>query len=403
MKRALSAAALALAMAATPGVAAAGPVWTVPQSITGESSASYPSISVAHNRTAMAVWRQSDGIGWSHWDGSTWSLAQVVGPAGASSPSIALSGDGTSAVLAWDHSKQVEVSRWDGTVWTPPVSVSGVSAGFPAPSALLDLDGDHPMVVWQMSAAGNYSLEYTRWNGTIWTSAATVIATSSVIPGTASAMNDNGQAVAVFASPGPLSFTVSAMSWNGSAWSAPTDLIGLRMTPLTSQPAAAISSQGSTSAGLWTATILAQSRVEAAVAGGSWPAPTDLVTGTEFAPLASPCPMTGPWPPGFGDRGPASDRSRPALPATEPGARQRHWRTQLIRSRTPQSPPTDLLQPSRGTVTTARSARHGGLTALGNPPQRWPQAAKRRWGWATSPAPPSRCGARLPAESRPPG
>jgi hypothetical protein len=164
------------------------------------------------------VWVAEDNGGVSqfdHWDGSTWSA--VNGPAGGT-PGGVLWGSGPNDVWSVGglNGGNGNVSHWDGNAW------SLVSTGTTA--QLYGIWGSGSNDVWAVGrATGSIILH---WNGVTW-SPVTAPTINNIVSVWGSGATD------VWAVGGDSSAAhVSAMHWDGSAWSArtaglgPTEILG---------------------------------------------------------------------------------------------------------------------------------------------------------------------------------
>lgn len=266
-------------------ISRADTIWSTPMAVaTDQGAVNGTALAMADDGTAIAVWTGGGGLGGARWDGQQWSAPTQLAAPGAMSPSVAMSDDGTSAVVAYDVGRQVMATTWDGQGWATAVTLGPASAYFTGPSALIDGDGSHAMVVWQQKAGNDFRVQASRLVGGTWSGPLDVIATGGQVPAPAAAMSDDGQVVVSIVVPDSSGPTVASMWWNGSAWTAPEMLTSAPATAVTPTPSVAISDDAGTAAGIWSVTTLDGSRVQAAIRTPTgWGAPEDLsVPGTQF-------------------------------------------------------------------------------------------------------------------------
>ena len=203
-----------------------------------EGESTHPVVAFDGRGHPVVAWVEKSGgnseIWLRRWNGDAWeSLAGssegggISGtPAYSGPPSLALDGEGR-PVVAWEEEEsgrvQVWLRRWDGAAWVElggSASGGGVSAS-PArvtvPRVVIDRDG-RPVVSWCDDRTGSWQLRARRWDGRAWVDFGEPFACS--LPSLT--LGEDGRLLVAYQYEGE----VFARSWDGSSWTAPSNLSG---------------------------------------------------------------------------------------------------------------------------------------------------------------------------------
>ncbi len=215
---------------------APGGAWSRPVDISEKGGRAMVSqVAVDPDGTAIAVWQRFDGRntvvqGASQPSAGAWSRPVNLSAGGqeALGPQVAV-GAGGAAVAVWRHVSGFKVvvqsaSRRPGGAWTKPVDVSRKGEEAFAPQVAIDSAGE-AVAVWEQSGGDGYSVEAaTRPPGRAWSRPASLSPKGSDATSPQVAVDDAGEAVAVWKSRGEYSIVQGAARPSGGAWSRPVAL-----------------------------------------------------------------------------------------------------------------------------------------------------------------------------------
>ncbi|MHC4598502.1 MAG: putative Ig domain-containing protein [Planctomycetota bacterium] len=153
-------------------------VWT--PSVSAENSAvhsEYPALAAASPSDAHLVWEENLGfgnwdIGYSHFNGATWSTPIFVSSSSGvpRSPHVAVDSAARLHVVWQDNATgnfEIHHRSYDGQNWSSPANLSSTMGLSQFPRMAID-GTDHLHVVWQDDSLGNEEVFYAKFDGT-WT------------------------------------------------------------------------------------------------------------------------------------------------------------------------------------------------------------------------------------------
>ncbi len=161
-----------------------------------------------------------------------WQASQEVGDAGTSPGTwaqVAAAWPSGDAVVAWaakvGASYRLHARTYSGGSWQAAVKVAESGDGLGLPALASGPEGE-ALLVWYENVGGSLELRWSRLSGGSWTTPATLagpITWAGPVP-PALDMNENGQAIVVWAhNPGP-GFRVYARRYANGAWSSSVNL-----------------------------------------------------------------------------------------------------------------------------------------------------------------------------------
>jgi len=200
-----------------------------------DNDASWPRVALGASGTAMAVFQEFDGYYYrvyaNRWDGGTWSGATAIdaGPGdSALHPGVAMDGSGN-AVAVFEQSDsgiwRICANFWNGSAWSG-AEIIDAGLGFNAfiPAVAIDVSGK-AVAVFRENDGINWRIYANIRNGTGWNAATAIDAG----PGNNAnnprvAMDGSGNAVAVFDQDSDGVRRVYANFWDGATWSGATTI-----------------------------------------------------------------------------------------------------------------------------------------------------------------------------------
>ncbi|WP_054030966.1 hypothetical protein [Desulfatitalea tepidiphila] len=196
---------------------------------TSSQDAEAPQIAMSDDGTAIAVWRQFDGTQYDIWanryDGSSWGTAELIesdDTGDAEFPQVAMDVDG-GAIAVWGQFDgtltNIWANRFDGSAWGTAELIEHDDTNNAAfPQVAVDADGG-AIAVWEQYDGTRFSIWANRFDGSAWEGAG-LIETDNA--GDASkpqvAMNESGQAMAVWKQSDGTRNNIWASRFNGSTW-----------------------------------------------------------------------------------------------------------------------------------------------------------------------------------------
>lgn len=165
------------------GDAASPKSWGAPELIDNGVSdySEYPTIGIATDGSAIAVWFQYDenmlNIWASQFDGNVWKDSEPINSANgrvAEKPRVAVAGDGH-AIAIWEQSDNTRTRIWanqfDGNLWGSP-KIIDVNADSHSSDAQIAIASDGSAIaVWKQSDGSRYNIWANCFDGTDWGSA----------------------------------------------------------------------------------------------------------------------------------------------------------------------------------------------------------------------------------------
>jgi hypothetical protein len=197
-----------------------------------------PQIDFDHNGNALAVWYQSDGsnnqIYYARYDGFTWSTTATIIPGQPAqdgySPQIAFDHNGN-ALAVWSQyngsNYKIDYARYDGATWSTPTIIPGQPAQF-GYSPQIDFDNNgNALAVWVQNNSGKYQIYYAHYDDSTWSTPATVIPGQPAQNGNSPqiAFDHNGNALAVWSQYNGSNYKIDYARYDGSTWSTTATVI----------------------------------------------------------------------------------------------------------------------------------------------------------------------------------
>src|SRR3989339_1744129 len=221
--------------------------------------ASLSDIAYGPNGTAMAVWKQSNGMVFgvskysiyaSKYNGTTWSAPTILESdqsGDASSPKVAMDATGT-AIAVWYQNDgtrdNIYANKYNGTSWGGAALLEADNSGA-AYNPRVAMDGSgNAFAVWFQSDGVNFNTWANKYNGTSWVGAELIEADDSGNVGNPKvAVNSGGNAIAVWTQNDGTRDNIYANKYNGTSWVGAT-LIETNNDGAASIPEVAIDTNG---------------------------------------------------------------------------------------------------------------------------------------------------------------
>jgi len=204
-----------------------GNSWSSSFNVSNKPGEDYcPRMVVDHKNHIHMVWHEYSDFGdiwYSFYNGSEWSTPQNITNDSVESAwaDIAVDSKGHPHVVWMDYGDMdIHYFYYNGSAWSTPVNISYMDqpygqSGFPR----IALDSkDHPHVVWEERAHGEYVPYYTFYNGSTWTSPCKAFTEGGLEPTIAI---DSYDLVHVAAK---INKRTWYTSFNGFEWSIPVDI-----------------------------------------------------------------------------------------------------------------------------------------------------------------------------------
>lgn len=182
---------------------------------------------------AVAVWNRRNGvknvIQARVWKDGRWQAVTDLSDdtQDAADAQVSVDAEGR-AIAVWerfDGSRFIIQSRvWNGIEWLPVQNVSPTGLNLDAifPQVGLDEEGN-AIAVWALGTEDSFTIQGSTYDGASWSEPKTVSEVGENVTGPQLGVDSSGNAVAIWGAKGS-SFPVKASVWNGTMWSPPETL-----------------------------------------------------------------------------------------------------------------------------------------------------------------------------------
>ena len=213
-----------------------GSSWTNQFSIStgGTGDADFPQIAVDNSgNNALVVWQESDGVRTNIWanryfdnsSGRGWDVAVLLesdNTGDAISPQIAGDGNGN-ALAVWLQSDgtrfNIWANRFDGSNWGSAELIESDNTGDAISPQIAGDDSGNATAVWVQSDGFRFNVWVNRYDGSSWGSAELIESDNAGGASTPQiAVNDNGNATAVWVQSDGIRSNAWANQFDGSSW-----------------------------------------------------------------------------------------------------------------------------------------------------------------------------------------